>query len=131
MEHTNAFPRTHSLKQKRLFDAIFSKSNRQYAGPLMLAWKAMPLPETVPIQIAFSVPKKRVKKAADRNKIKRRLREAYRLQNQSLHRLLIEKNIQLAMVVVLTNANNTSYEVLRDKMMLLLRSVEEQLGHGK
>ena len=39
----------------------------------------------VPVQILISVPKKRFKHAVDRNRVKRQVREAYRLHKQVLY----------------------------------------------
>lgn len=40
--------------------------------------------EAVPVQVLIAVPKKRFKRAVDRNRIRRRIREAYRLHKQLL-----------------------------------------------
>ena len=42
----------------------------------------------VPVQILISVPKKRFKHAVDRNRVKRQVREAYRLHKQVLYEAL-------------------------------------------
>ncbi len=128
MEVRNRFPRTESLKQKRLFDPLFKGGKRSFQHPLMLIWKEIELPENVSVQIGFLVPKKHFKRAVDRNLIKRRLREAYRLQKHDLHKALLSKDKQIAMLVVVVNTDNTSYEATRDKMMLLLRSVEAKIN---
>lgn len=43
-----------------------------------------------PVQIGFSVPKKKIKAATDRNRIKRVLREAWRLQKHALYQAVPE-----------------------------------------
>jgi len=128
MEAKNTFPKTESLKHKRLFDSLFKGGKRAFQHPLMLVWKECELPSETPLQIGFSVPKKHFKRAADRNLVKRRLRESYRLQKHDLHLALNKKGKQIAVLIVVVKADNTSYEVLRDKMMLLLRSVEAKIN---
>lgn len=128
MEVKNLFPKTESLKQKRLFDSLFKGGQRTFQHPLMLVWKECKLPEAVPVQIGFSVPKKHFKKAVDRNLIKRRLREAYRLQKHDLHEALVSQNKQIALLIVVVKGDNTSYEALTHKMMLLLRLVEAKIS---
>lgn len=128
MEERNRFPRTESLKQKRLFDSLFEGGKRSFQHPLMLVWKEVSLPENVPAQVGFSVPKKHFKKAVDRNLIKRRLREAYRQQKHDLHKALLLNDKRIALIIVVVKADNTSYEALRHKMMLLLRSVEAKIN---
>ena len=129
MEADYRFSRTEKLKQKRLFDALFSGAKRSFAHPLLAIWKPMTLPEKIPVQIGFSVPKKSFKRASDRNTIKRKLRESYRLQKAILTDQLREQNTQIAMLIVVQKSDNTSYEVLQQKMMLLLREVADKTKH--
>ncbi|TDL99824.1 MAG: ribonuclease P protein component [Flavobacteriaceae bacterium] len=66
------------LKKRKDIELLFQKGIGKNFFPL----RAIYLPQQEPkngVKVLFSVPKKRFKKAVDRNKIKRLLREAYRL----------------------------------------------------
>lgn len=54
------------------------------AYPLRAVWRVNPRRELKNVQFLVSVPKKRFKHAVDRVKLRRRIREAYRLNRQSL-----------------------------------------------
>ena len=73
------FPKKQRLSRKKLWEAVFEKGIRLKAYPLALYALQAPLPEDVKTQAGFAVPKRSFKKAVDRNRIKRLMREAYRL----------------------------------------------------
>jgi ribonuclease P protein component len=50
-----------------------------HVPPFRLVGKFMELPGTAPAQIAFAVPRRNLRKAVERNRMKRLMREAYRL----------------------------------------------------
>ena len=63
--------------------------------------------EETPGQIAFGISKKKAKRAVDRNRIKRLLREVYRKQK---HRIYECNDQQYAMILICLNADDVSYD---------------------
>ena len=78
------YPRKEKLKQKREIDLLFTKGKWNSCGNLRiisinLEKKPQENFELLNQKIGVSVSKKNFKKAVDRNRIKRLLRESYRL----------------------------------------------------
>ena len=73
----------------------------------------MPLPEMVPCQAAVSVSKKRFKRAVDRNRIKRLLREAWRLEKIPVEKALHTHGKQRAIVFIFTGSEIPTFEAIR------------------
>ena len=67
------------------------------------------------LQTGFTVSSKQFKKAVDRNRIKRLMREAYRLQKNELNKLLTENKKQLAVFFIYVGNELPEYELIFDK----------------
>lgn len=67
------------LKSRKLIEKLFSEGKSLNVFPLQLKYLATDFELENKVQVAFSVPKRKFKNAVDRNRIKRQLRECYRL----------------------------------------------------
>lgn len=74
-----SFPKKEKLKSKKLIDQLFAEGRSVSNFPIKLIYLKTELPYDVPIQAGVTVPKKNFKSAVARNRIKRLLRESYRL----------------------------------------------------
>lgn len=70
------------LRRKKDIDALFSEGKSVKALPLKVLYQVVPLSEAAqspPVMAMFVVSRRNLKKAAHRNRVKRLMREAYRL----------------------------------------------------
>jgi ribonuclease P protein component len=125
-----SFPRNEHLKHRRLFETLFAKGKKEFKYPVMAVWVETDLLDETPIKAGFTASKKNYKRAVMRNSLKRKMREAYRLQKAPLLQLLQAQNKQIAVLFVTVKTDNTSYEVLQDKILLLLQEIEGKLRNA-
>ena len=76
-----------------------------------------------PVQVTFVVPKRKFKRAPDRNLLKRRMREAFRLNKQ----LLAERagHAQLAVLLIYTGRELMNYPYIEKKVRRVLRAIAD------
>ena len=77
------FPKKEKLKSKVLFESLFTEGKSVSRFPLKLIYLNTHFDDDAKIKVGVVTPKKKFKKAVDRNRIKRLLRESYR-HNKSL-----------------------------------------------
>ncbi len=79
------FPKEEHLCRKKLIDELFGKQGSSFGVyPLRIVWLPGSAPTTAPPQVLISVSKRGFKRAVDRNRLKRLIREAYRLNKYRL-----------------------------------------------
>ncbi|MEL6719666.1 MAG: ribonuclease P protein component [Bacteroidota bacterium] len=91
------FSRSERLKSTKIIEQLFKRGNSFAKYPLRLVWIEKERSEAG-IQITFSVPKKKFKKAVDRNRIKRQMREVWRLNKHQLLEQYPEKSYAFMMI---------------------------------
>ncbi|THD69298.1 ribonuclease P protein component [Robertkochia marina] len=113
-----SFPRKEKLKSRKLIEAVFTEGSSVSAYPLKLVYLPAELPEEVPVQAAVSVPKRRFKRAVDRNRIKRLMRESWRLQKWEW---LPQLQKSYAFVFIYTGRDLPEQQQLNKKMAQLFQ----------
>jgi len=67
--------------------------------------------------MAVSVPKRLFKRAVDRNLLKRRIREAYRLNKSELYNLLVQKELKLYLVIQYQHKEIAGFHVIEEGLL--------------
>lgn len=73
------FPREERLKSVKEISGLFEKGHTFLCYPVKVVWSEKQAAQDCPLQVAFSVSKKNFKRATERNSLKRKMKEAYRL----------------------------------------------------
>jgi ribonuclease P protein component len=97
---TQRFRTYERLKHRKAIEAVFETGSHLSAYPLRLVWvpRVEQRSDSTPVRMAFSVPKRLHKHAADRNRIKRRMREAWRLSKSVVYQQLDTKTYDAMLI---------------------------------
>lgn len=80
------------LKLRKQIETLFQTGEAFSVFPLRIVYRIVPSTDASasPVQVGFSIPKKRIKKANGRNRVRRLLKEAWRLQKHPLYKVIPE-----------------------------------------
>lgn len=124
----HSFPKKEKLKSRKLIGQLFAEGKSISKFPLRLVYLKTDLPEGTGIQAAVSVGKRNFKKAVDRNRIKRLLRETYRLNK---HMVLEGSEASYAFMFLYLGREMPEYKKTEHKMKQLLTLFLEKEGGNK
>lgn len=119
------FTKEERLCSKRKIDSLFHSGSSFIVYPFRAVYLVGPDQENpTPAQVIISVSKRRFKHAHERNRIKRLMREAYRLQKQEfLYQDLNKLSMHLNLAIQYVGKEELSYELLFNKMNKTLKQV--------
>jgi len=115
------------LNKKKIIEKMFAGGSRSFSiFPLRVIW--LPVEELdVQASILISVSKRRFKRAVKRNRIKRQIREAYRLNKQILLAPLTEKNSRLAIAFIYLADELMNSALVEEKIKTALTRIVEKI----
>jgi ribonuclease P protein component len=109
------FGRKEKLKSRKQIEELFLNGKNFSVYPLRVTYQFLPSEETV-VQVGVTAGKKYFKRAVDRNRIKRLIREAYRLQKNDLVETLKQKRQKGFLFFVYTDKTIASFSVITGAM---------------
>jgi len=118
-----SYPKKERLSTKTLIEKLFNEGKVIYEFPLKVLWLESALYENVPVQSVINVSKRRFKRAVKRNLLKRRMREAFRLNNHEFYAKLQSLNIQVAIMILYNNNSILDYSEIESGMKTVLNKM--------
>ncbi len=105
----------YKLCRQKLIESVFKQGASVKQYPFVLHFLEVEEKLEAPFQITISAPKRLFRKAHDRNRIKRLMRETIRKNKLILESFIEIENRQLALFMVYTNKEEMPYDVLLKK----------------
>jgi len=127
MPASNSYAKAEKLKSRKALNALFTGGKSFAVFPVKIFWMPAAPDSDRPMQAGVGVSARHFKKAVDRNRIKRLLRECYRLNKHSLLATLETKEKKVVVFFLYVGKELPDYTMLNEKMQQALTKFEEQL----
>jgi len=117
------FHKEERLCSQKIIGELFTSGESFLAYPLKVVFLKTDISEPYPVQAAFTVSKRNFKQAVKRNLLKRRMREAYRLNKPNLYNELAVKNLRIALMFVYIGKDIAEYPAIEKGMISAFRKL--------
>ena len=114
------------MKSRKQIEFLFKEGKSFSVSPLRIYYTVHSLPvANCPLLFGVAVGTRNFKKAVDRNRIKRLIREAWRLQKNELQQKLKDKDQQLHVFFIYTGKEVPDYKLIADQTGIALQKLEQ------
>jgi len=129
-----SFRKDEILRKKKRIERLFAEGHSFFIYPFKIQYHVVSPEGTSPVQVMFSVGKRSFRLAVDRNRIRRQIREAYRLNKHILYESLEKHDKQIVLAIIFTAKTHIPYPDIEIKIKAvvkrLLKETERDAEHS-
>ena len=121
------FRKAEKLCSRKKIETLVESGKVISIPPYRLSWITESTQIFLPAQIAFAVPKKKIRSAVDRNRVKRMMREVYRKNKNLIYPLLTDAHLHGSLLMVYTGSTVPEFAQVTEKITLILQRLAQQI----
>ena len=121
----NGFSKQERICNRNDFKFLFSEGKSFFSYPFRCVYCRRKSDKLL-VRIAVSISKKKFKLATDRNRVKRLIRETYRLEKRILYNLKPEHPTTLDILIIYTENKILDYPQFRKRMREAMKKLHER-----
>lgn len=125
----NKFCKEERLCNRKTIDFLFADEEKTKFTEfpfMVIAKESINDTQKFPAQMMVSVSKRKIKLAVNRNLMKRRIKEAYRLHKNEFYGSLNSQNRKLILCFIFLSNKPLPYELIEQKIIVLLNRLTEE-----
>jgi ribonuclease P protein component len=130
MQKTFSYNKKEKLKSRTLLNEVFASSKPVLVFPVKVFYKEIEGQLDNPVKLGVGVSGRNFKKSVDRNRVKRLLREAYRLNKEPLYKFAEENQKNVAVFLLYIDKALPTFELLQKKMPQVLHKLIKVLSEN-
>lgn len=116
---------------KKKIENLFAQGNSFFSFPFIVRWQIVNDEQKYPAQLLIIVPKRKLHHAVDRNRIKRIIRECYRLQKSTLYDLLSQNDLKICLAFSYVDTRTPDYHNIYEKTDAVLKRICQDIEKEK
>ncbi|HMM11244.1 MAG TPA: ribonuclease P protein component [Bacteroidales bacterium] len=120
LKEGQGLPRSHILRGRSAIISLFAEGQTFSQPPVRVIYRWVDAMEDVPVKVLFSVSKRNFKRAVQRNRIKRLMREAWRRHYKLLADYAAQKQKTLHIALIYSRTDEPRYDRLENKIIQLI-----------
>ncbi|MFZ1528549.1 MAG: ribonuclease P protein component [Ferruginibacter sp.] len=122
------YRRANKLKSRKTIERLFKEGKNFSNFPFRVYW--LPGDPGSILQAGVGVPARHFKKAVERNRIKRLMREAWRLQKNPLEQMLAQQEKSLCVFILYSGTDLPGYDTIFEKTTHVLNRLIKLAGEN-
>lgn len=123
-----SLPKNQRLSSQRAIDQLFSQGNSTIAYPLRAVFRLYADDESLPpARFMITVPKKKIRHAVGRVLMRRRIREAYRINRHLLFPSLNEAHVHADIALIYLSSDLADYATIEQCIQAILDHIANKV----